>query len=165
MTRIGRFKLLPILFKSREMKDISISEIRVSYSNENREKISINGSESAYTILLSCWDKCTIELQEEFKVLLLNRANRVLGVNTVSKGGVAGTLVDPKLVFNVSLKCNASAIILAHNHPSGGLKPSQADKQLTQKLKTAGAQLDIKVLDHLIITETAYFSFADEALL
>jgi len=147
------------------MKDISISEIRVSYSNENREKINVNGSESAYKILLACWDKSTIELQEEFKVLLLNRANRVLGVNSVSKGGVAGTLVDPKLVFNVSLKCNASAIILAHNHPSGNLNPSTNDKQLTQKLKSAGDLLDIKVLDHLIVTPEGYFSFADEGIL
>lgn len=147
------------------MKDISISEIRVSYSNENRDKININSSLSAYKILFACWDKSTIELQEEFKVLLLNRANRVLGVNTVSKGGVAGTLVDPKLVFNVSLKCNASAIILAHNHPSGNLNPSVNDKQLTKKLKSAGDFLDIKVLDHLIITPDGYFSFADEGLL
>lgn len=147
------------------MREIKISEIRVSYSNENREKIRINGSESAYKILLACWDKSTIELQEEFKLLLLNRANRVLGVNSVSKGGVAGTLVDPKLVFNVSLKCNASAIILAHNHPSGNLNPSTNDKQLTKKLKSAGEFLDIKVLDHLIVTPEGYFSFADEGLL
>lgn len=150
---------------TREMRELNISEIRVSYTNENREKIRVHGSESAYRILLGCWDKSTIELQEEFKVLLLNRANRVLGVNSVSKGGVAGTLVDPKLVFNVSLKCNASAIILAHNHPSGNLNPSTNDKQLTQKLKNAGDFLDIKVLDHLIVTPEGYFSFADEGLL
>ncbi|WP_424492724.1 JAB domain-containing protein [Salinimicrobium sp. GXAS 041] len=147
------------------MREINISEIRVSYSNENREKVSIHGSGSAYRILLACWDKSTMELQEEFKILLLNRANRVLGVNTVSKGGVAGTLVDPKLVFNVSLKCNASAIILAHNHPSGNLNPSINDKQLTKKLKSAGEFLDIKVLDHLIVTPEHYFSFADEGIL
>lgn len=147
------------------MRELNTSEIRVSYTNENREKIRVHGSDSAYRILLSCWDKSTIELQEEFKVLLLNRANRVLGVNSVSKGGVAGTLVDPKLVFSVSLKCNASAIILVHNHPSGNLNPSTNDKQLTKKLKNAGDFLDIKVLDHLIITPEGYFSFADEGLL
>lgn len=147
------------------MRELNISEIRVSYTNENREKIRVHGSDSAYRILLACWDKSTIELQEEFKELLLNRANRILGVNSVSKGGVSGTLVDPKLVFNVSLKCNASAIILAHNHPSGNLNPSTNDKQLTQKLKSAGEFLDIKVLDHLIITPEGYFSFADEGIL
>lgn len=147
------------------MRETKISEIRVSYSNENREKVSINGSESAYKILLSCWDKSKIELQEEFKILLLNRANRILGINTVSSGGVSGTLVDPKLVFNVSLKCNASAIILSHNHPSGNLNPSGSDKELTKKLRCAGDFLDIKVLDHLIITPEGYFSFADEGLL
>ena len=97
--------------------------------------------------------------------MLLNRANKVLGIYPVSKGGVSGTLVDPKLIFSVALKCNASSIILAHNHPSGNLFPSENDKELTQKLKSAGNFLDIKVLDHLIITPEGYFSFADEGLL
>ncbi len=147
------------------MRELTISEIRVSYSAENRQKPHISSSESAFKILLSCWDKSIIELQEEFKVLLLNRANKVLGIYPVSKGGVSGTLVDPKLIFSVALKCNASSIILAHNHPSGNLFPSENDKELTQKLKSAGNFLDIKVLDHLIITPEGYFSFADEGLL
>lgn len=150
---------------TKEMEETTISEIKVSYSNANREKVRIHGSGSAHRILWSCWDKSRIELQEEFKILLLNRANKVLGINTVSTGGVAGTLVDPKLIFSVGLKCNASAIILAHNHPSGNLNPSANDKQLTKKLKSAGEFLDIKVLDHLILTSEGYFSFADEGLL
>lgn len=147
------------------MRGTEISEIRVSYSNKNKEQTKIVSSELAYKIVLSCWDKSIIELQEEFKVLLLNRANKVLGIYSVSKGGVSGTLVDPKLIFSVSLKCNASGLILVHNHPSGNFNPSECDKQLTQKLIKAGNFLDIKILDHLIITPDAYFSFADEGIL
>ncbi|WP_026837077.1 RadC family protein [Gillisia sp. JM1] len=147
------------------MKDNCISEIKISYSNKNNEKTSIHNSQTSYKLLLSNWNKGTIELQEEFKILLLNRANRVLGIYPLSKGGVSGTLVDPKLVFSVSLKCNASSIILAHNHPSGNLNPSECDKALTQKLISAGKFLDIKILDHIILTSSGFFSFADEGIL
>ena len=102
---------------------------------------------------------------EQFKIMLLNRANKILGIFTVSTGGVAGTVADPKVLFAAALKGNASSIILAHNHPSGNLKPSEADRQLTNKLSQAGKLLDISVLDHLIITADEYFSFADEGLL
>ena len=112
-----------------------ISEIKVSYCSTVNSKIKINNSSDSYDLFLSSWSKHTIELQEEFKVLLLNTNNLVLGIYPLSKGGVAGTVVDPKLVFSVALKCNASNIIVAHNHPSGNLKPSNADKELTKKLK------------------------------
>jgi len=102
---------------------------------------------------------------EEFWVLYLNNSNKVLQKTQISKGSITGTLVDSRLVLKEALQLNAVALILLHNHPSGTLKPSKADKQLTQKLKSAALSLDIKVLDHLIIAETAYFSFADEALL
>ena len=102
---------------------------------------------------------------EEFWIVYLNNSNRVLQKSQLSKGGITGTLVDIRLVLKNALQLGAVGIILAHNHPSGTLRPSQADKQLTQKLKNAGNSLDIKVLDHLIITEKAYFSFADENLL
>jgi DNA repair protein RadC len=102
---------------------------------------------------------------EEFWILYLNNSNKVLQTVQLSKGGITGTLVDIRLVLKNALQLGAVGIILAHNHPSGTLQPSLADKQLTQKLKTAGESLDIKVLDHLIITEKAYFSFADENLL
>lgn len=147
------------------MKNSVLSEIKVSYSNANREKLKIAGSNTAFNLLLACWNKGTIELQEEFKILLLNRSNQVLGVYPLSKGGVSGTLVDPKLVFSVALKCNASGIILAHNHPSGNLNPSESDKTLTNKLIKASVYLDIKILDHLIITKTGFTSFADEGLM
>lgn len=148
------------------MKDNqTICEIKVSYSDNRREKTKITSSEIAYKLFLSCWNKGTIQLQEEFKILLLNRANKVLGIYPVSRGGVSGTLVDPKLVFSVALKCNASSIILGHNHPSGNLHPSEADKALTRKLQKAGEFLDIKVLDHLIINPESYFSLMDENLM
>ena len=102
---------------------------------------------------------------EEFWILYLNNSNKVIKRVQLSKGGITGTLVDVRLVLKMALELNATGIILAHNHPSGTLKPSQADKQLTQKLKTAAQSIDIKVLDHLIITEKAYFSFADENIL
>lgn len=102
---------------------------------------------------------------EEFWIIYMNNSNKVIQKNQLSKGGITGTLVDVRLVLKNAIEVGATGIILAHNHPSGTLKPSIADKQLTQKLKTAGESLDIKVLDHLIITEKAYFSFADENLL
>src|SRR3990170_6054261 len=93
-----------------------------------------------------------LELQEEFKIMLLNRYNKVIGIFTVSSGGIAGTVADPKLIFGCALKAAASGIILAHNHPSGNLTASQADIDLTRKFKEAGKLLDIQVLDHIIIT-------------
>ena len=102
---------------------------------------------------------------EEFWILYLNNSNKVLQKTQLSKGGITGTLVDVRLVLKSALEVGATAIILCHDHPSGTLKPSASDKEITQKLKTAAQSLDIKVLDHLIVTEKAYFSFADEELL
>ncbi|MDX6746698.1 DNA repair protein RadC [Polaribacter sp. PL03] len=102
---------------------------------------------------------------EEFWVLFLNNSNKVMAKSQISKGGLTATIVDIRLVFKRALELAAVAIIVCHNHPSGKLTPSNADKKLTQKIKEAGDTLDIKLLDHLIITEKAYFSFADESLL
>lgn len=102
---------------------------------------------------------------EEFWIIYLNNSNKVIQNNQLSKGGITGTLVDVRLALKTAIEVGAVGIILAHNHPSGTLKPSEADKQITKKLKIAGESLDIKVLDHLIITEKAYFSFADEGML
>ncbi|MCB9261207.1 MAG: DNA repair protein RadC [Flavobacteriales bacterium] len=102
---------------------------------------------------------------EEFWIVLLNHANIIIGEHRISEGGVSATVVDPKKVFKQVLEKNASSIILCHNHPSGGLKPSQADKDITKKITNAGLLLDINVLDHLIVTPTSYFSFADEGLI
>lgn len=102
---------------------------------------------------------------EEFWIIYLNNSNKVLQKQQLSKGGITGTLVDVRLALKMALEVGAVGIILVHNHPSGTLRPSEADKQITQKLKKAGESLDIKILDHLIITENAYFSFADEGML
>jgi len=144
---------------------LKISEISVSYSNSKQKKLKVRNSKESYEILLESWDKNIIELQEEFKILLLSRSNTVLGVYPMSKGGVSGTIVDAKLVFSVALKCNASSIIIAHNHPSGNLNPSEGDKRITQKLIKAGKYLDIALLDHLIITKEGFYSFSDSGLI
>lgn len=102
---------------------------------------------------------------EEFWVLMLNRANKVMGKQMISKGGLAGTVADPKVIFHRALLAQASAIILVHNHPSGNASPSQADRDITRKLRNAGEFLDLPILDHLIVTENAYFSFSDEGIL
>jgi DNA repair protein RadC len=102
---------------------------------------------------------------EEFWILLMNRANEILRPVQISAGGVSGTVADPKIIFKQAIEHLASSMILLHNHPSGNLTPSQADKDLTRKLKDAGKLLDIPVLDHLIFTDKAYYSFADEGIL
>jgi DNA repair protein RadC len=102
---------------------------------------------------------------EEFWVLLLDRANKVMARRRVSEGGVAGTVVDAKRVFQPAIELLASGIVLCHNHPSGNLQPSQADIDITKKLQEAAKALDIAILDHLIIAETGYFSFGDEGLI
>lgn len=101
---------------------------------------------------------------EEFWIIYLNNSNKVISKSQLSKGGITGTLVDTRLVFKVALEMGATSLILCHNHPSGTIMPSDADKLITKKLKLAGDSLDVKVLDHLIITETKYYSFADEGI-
>lgn len=142
----------------------TIAEIQVSYNTNSRVKHKITGSTSAYEILKSYWNEGRLELQEEFKVILLNRANDVLGIYNMSKGGVAGTVVDIKLLFAVALKCNASGIVISHNHPSGNLNPSDADKEITKKIKQASEIFDIKMIDHIIITHLGYYSFLDNGI-
>ncbi len=101
---------------------------------------------------------------EEFWVLYLNNSNKIIYKSQLSKGGITGTVVDVRLIFKTALEHNATSVILSHNHPSGKLQASDADKEITKKLKKAGEQLDIKVLDHIIITENGYFSFQDEGI-
>lgn len=129
---------------------------------EALEKKKITSSNSVFELMQPIIGELP---HEEFWIVYLNNSNKVLQKALLSKGGITGTLVDVRLVLKTALQLGAVGIILAHNHPSGTLRPSQADKQITQKLKIAGESLDIKVLDHLIITEKAYFSFADESLL
>lgn len=128
---------------------------------EPEKRIKITDSRSAFDTIYPHLSDLN---HEEFWVIFLNRANAVIGKQNISKGGVSGTVVDPKVVFKMAVQFPASGIILAHNHPSGNLRPSQADHQLTRKLKEAGKALDIPVLDHLIVGERDYFSFVDEGV-
>ena len=102
---------------------------------------------------------------EEFWILFLNRANFVTGKNQISSGGMTGTVVDPKLIFKAALDAKAVSIILCHNHPSGNIRPSEQDKVLTKKIVSAGQLMEISVLDHVIVSQHAYFSFSDEGLI
>ena len=104
-------------------------------------------------------------MYEEFWIVYLNNSNKIIAKSQLSKGGITGTVVDVRLVFKTALELGAVGIILAHNHPSGTIQPSEADKQITQKLKSGGEQLDIRILDHIIVTETQYFSFSDAGIL
>jgi DNA repair protein RadC len=142
----------------------NINEIKVSYTTKLKyqELKSITTSFDAIKMLRSFWNKDILEYKEEFYVLLLNRSNKVIGYHKISEGGSSSTQVDPKMIFSVALKCNACAVILAHNHPSGNIKPSQSDIDLTQKLKDGGKLLEVSVLDHIIVTAEDYYSFADE---
>lgn len=144
---------------------MEIAEIKVSYTPQNTKRIKLTNSDAIYSLVLKHWNTNTIELQEEMKVVLLDRANQLIGIYELSKGGIAGTVVDIKLLLSVALKCIASSIIMCHNHPSGNLKPSQADISITEKIKKACKQVDIVLLDHLIISKNDYYSFADNGLL
>ena len=143
------------------------SEVELVYKSKVKasERPQILSSKDAYEILMKIWDEGKIDFVEQFNILLVNRANKVLGVYKVSTGGITGTVADPRQIFAAALKANACGLVLAHNHPSGTLKPSKQDEQLTSKMKEAGSFLDIKVLDHLIVTSESYYSFADEGLL
>jgi len=144
-----------------------IAEIQLSYSTKVKPSMrpKISTSKDGYNLLLENWDKEKIEFVEQFKVLLLNRANKVLGMFEVSSGSNSGTVADPKFIFCSAIKANASGIIMAHNHPSGNLAPSQSDIDLTRKMREGGKYLEIQVLDHIILTSEGYYSFADEGLL
>jgi len=150
----------PNLFNS------NLAEIKVSYKSKVKysEMRKVVSAKDAEEILRNIWSDA-MELREEFFMLLLNRANKVLGFYRISEGGTAGTVVDPKLVFSIALKCHASSIILSHNHPSGNTKPSEADIRLTKNLIEGGKLLEISILDHLILTTENFFSFADEGLM
>lgn len=151
---IGEAKAITIvaaLELGRRRKDLDVDE-----------KPKISSSKDAYQAIKA--DLLDIP-HEEFWVLILNRANRVIKKHQISQGGVAGTVADPKIIYKSALDSLASGIILAHNHPSGNLTPSQADIDLTKKLREAGKMLEIQVLDHIIVAGQKYFSFADEGML
>lgn len=152
---------------TKQTRNFAIAEVDLVYRSkvnvEKRPKITC--SADAFKQLIPFYDPDKIELQEEFKVLLLNPSNRILGMYPMSVGGIMGTVADVRMIFIAALRAKATAIIVAHNHPSGKLRPSEADKVITKKMAAAGEFLEIEVIDHLILSKDKYFSFADEGLL
>ncbi len=141
-----------------------VAEIELVYKTKVKvsERPQIKTSSDAYEVLKQSWDANKIVFVEQLKVMLLSRANKVLGIYQVSTGGMSGTVADIRLIFAAAIKCNASSIVLAHNHPSSNTKPSEADIQLTRRIKEAGKLLEVKLIDHIIVTVENYFSFADQ---
>lgn len=149
------------------MEKEKLAEIELTYrpSLKFKEQPKIVTSQDAYQVLIKFWDEGKINFIEQFRIALLNRANYVIGVIELSSGGITGTVADIRLIIAAAIKSNAVAIILAHNHPSGNLKPSQPDLDLTNKIAGAAKLFDLRLLDHLIVTEDSYLSMADQGLL
>ena len=150
-----------------ENKLYEVAEIQLSYKSKIKPSMRpmVTSSRDAFTVLKNSWDESKIEFVEQFKVILTNRGHKVLGIVEVSTGGVSGTVADPKIIFAAALKAGASGLLMAHNHPSGNLSPSQSDIDLTRKMKEAGRLLEIQVLDHIILTTEGYYSFSDEGIM
>jgi len=167
LNALGKLSLKQLMeFKGiGEAKAISIAAAlelgRRRRAEETIELYKITSSKAVFEIMQPIIGELP---HEEFWVLYLNNSNKVIYKSQLSKGGITGTVVDVRLIFKTALEQNAISIILTHNHPSGKLQASDADKEITKKLKVAGEQLDIKILDHIIITETGYYSFQDEGI-
>lgn len=140
----------------------TVNELTLSYKTKAQEKFQVKSSATVAPFLREIWEG--IDVYESFYVLMLNRRNEIVNYIRISQGGISGTVVDKRLIFAAALISGASAIILAHNHPSGNTQPSTADKSLTNQVVKAGDLLDIPVLDHIIVTETSHFGFADHGM-
>ncbi len=138
-----------------------IAEIKISYSHivKPSNQVKVTSSQDVYNYVLPLWKD--IDYRESFAILLLSRNMKILGLSWVSLGGISGTVVDPKIIFQTALKSSSSGIILLHSHPSGNPNPSDADLKITTKIKAGAKLLDIDVPDHLIITSESYYSLAD----
>ena len=148
-------------------QQLNIAEVKLVYRTNVKasERLQIKCSKDAFEIFMESWDLDSIEHVEEFKLMLLTRSNKVLGIASISKGGINGTVTDVRIILQYAIKANASGIIICHNHPSGNLQPSESDQAITRKIKDSGLLMDVQLLDHLIITaEDNYYSFADNGL-
>lgn len=145
----------------------NVAEVEISYKNKVKpsERYKITNSKDCFRLFRTFFDDGMIEHHEQMGIICLNRANKVLSYSLISQGGISGTVVDPKIIFQIALKVNASSVILAHNHPSGVLNPSEADCRITRNIKESGEMLEVRLLDHLIISTDTYYSFADEGAL
>lgn len=147
------------------MKTLSFPQITVSYKDADAsERIKIRSSEESYEVLKTVYEDC-MQHHEECWAMYLNQANKVLGVSCISKNGINCTIVDIRIILQTALVSHASGIILSHNHPSGSTVASQQDNRLTSRLKMACEAIDIQLLDHIILTEDGYLSYADEGML
>lgn len=146
--------------------DFRVAEVQLTYKNRVpcKDRQSVFNSTTAFKILSAIFPNETIDFRESFKALYLNRANHIIGCLTISEGGSCSTAVDIKLILQGALLSNAACIILAHNHPSGNLTPSKNDINMTHKISKAADIMEIKVVDHIILTSEGYFSFADEGV-
>jgi len=167
MVNLSVFLFTKSLKKSKIMHTYKsdLPEICIRYKTGPSKKIKISNSTAVFELLKELFNTDTVEIQEEFICILLNRANNTLGWYRVSCGGITGTVADPRLIFAVALKAGATGLIIAHNHPSGGLTPSSSDIDLNRKIKQAGELLDIHLLDSVIYTPEKQYSFADAGLL
>lgn len=145
--------------------DYKVGEVKLSYKPKFKNQQKVTCSEDAYRYMLSTYTHRTICYKEYFKVLFLNQANQILGYTLISEGGLTETIADIRLIFQAALLTNSVALILAHNHPSGNLKPSPEDIRLTKQVRDASNFIRIKILDHIILSDTEYYSFADEGML
>jgi DNA repair protein RadC len=150
------------------VKNYIVCEIKVAYHPGRKiaDCPTITTSSDAVIYLMDGFDRDTMALQEQFVVMYLNRSNRILGIYKASKGGITGTVADPRVILAIALKVAAVSLIISHNHPSGSLTPSIADEELTRKIKEAAKLMDIKLLDHLIVEpHGSYYSFTDEGFI
>ncbi|MBP2831281.1 JAB domain-containing protein [Aquimarina sp. U1-2] len=142
-----------------------VPEINLRYNKGRRVLGNVKSSSEVAKFIRLQYKRGTIEAQEFFNVIYLNRRNSIIGYYRHSKGGLVGTIADPRLIFAIALKSLATGIIIAHNHPSGNLKPSASDINLTKRIKRIGELHDVLLLDHIIISRQGYFSFSDEGML
>ena len=142
--------------------DYTVGEVELTYKSTSKTRSEIYSSEDAYKVLLPTYKEGTICYKEYFKVLFLNQASQILGYTLISEGGITETCADVRVILQAALLTNSVTIILAHNHPSGNLKPSRQDIEITKQVKDAAQLMRITVLDHLILTDAGYYSFADE---
>jgi DNA repair protein RadC len=147
------------------MKKYKFPKIKVKVSVTKGDKVTITSPDKMVEVMRSIFDADTIMWTEEVIMVCLNRANDVVGYYRVSSGGFSGTVLDPRVVMTIALQNASSSIILAHNHPSGNLNPSEGDKAITEKIKNACAFFDMKLLDHIIITDESYYSFNESGRL
>lgn len=146
------------------MKNPNIQEIKLHYSPQTcLKQVKISNSNEAFEAFKLIFDPNTLAIREEFNIIYLNRANNVIGTYKDFRGGITGVVIDLRIIFSIAVKCLAVSILVAHNHPSNNLKPSQEDLDLTQKLHEAGNLLDINLVDHLILgTDNNFVSFVQE---